>query len=69
LAAALDQSLVHPGRTDAQDGTAAEHSQSMLSGPVPQRAPAIPGVKSAAELFAEQCRARADERRRIREGG
>jgi hypothetical protein len=32
------------------------------------RAPAIPGVKSAAELFAEQCQSRADERRRIREG-
>jgi hypothetical protein len=34
----------------------------------PRRAPAIPGVKSAAELFAEQCQSRAEERRRIREG-
>jgi hypothetical protein len=33
-----------------------------------RRAPAIPGVKSAAELFAEQCQSRAEERRRIREG-
>jgi hypothetical protein len=28
------------------------------SASAPQRAPALPGVKSAAELFAEQCRAK-----------
>jgi hypothetical protein len=73
----------HPGQADrggeAEEGglSVASRSGQTARASAPQRAPieaakaahGIPGLKSAAELFAEQCQARADERRRIREGG